>query len=122
MLHAITFVHQRASVIGMYGTSHRDRAFGIEQPVALVLWYLKIVGDDSKLLPSHFEHRPGVDRHESPPHAKGAVFEHRKRNLLEAMSEVGCGGVRSRNEVPTRSASVPLTARAKPAHRQRGLT
>ena len=51
------------AVVAMDRAGDGDRALRIEQPVALVVRDVQVVGDDLELLAGHVEHRAGIDRH-----------------------------------------------------------
>src|SRR5438045_8298266 len=64
MLNTITLKRFGAPIIHVHWQRHRDRAFRIHQPNAIVLVDTEIIGNDLKLVAGHFENFVVVNRHE----------------------------------------------------------
>ncbi len=61
MLDPVSDKDLRPIVFHANRTGDDDRALRIEQPVAFVLGYAQMVGNDLELIASHFEHRAGKE-------------------------------------------------------------
>ena len=62
MLHTVALESSRAPVVHVHRQRHRNSAFGVRRPFAVVLVDVQIIGDDAKLLAGHLENFVVVNR------------------------------------------------------------